>query len=64
IVGDITPSDEVPKAEKNRMEKEALENMCKLLGGGTGGHIATEEMHALWIEYDENSTPEAKVVKP
>ncbi|GJT83792.1 peroxidase 25 [Tanacetum coccineum] len=56
IVGDITPSDEAPKAEKNRMEKEALENMCKLLGGGTGA----EEMHALWIEYDENSTPEAK----
>nr|GEU73210.1 peroxidase 25 [Tanacetum cinerariifolium] len=37
IVGDITPSDGVPKAEKNQMEKEALENMCKLLGGGTGG---------------------------
>ncbi|GKC33502.1 peroxidase 25, partial [Tanacetum coccineum] len=64
IVGDITPSNGVPKAKKNRMEKEALENMCKLLGGRTGGHIASEEMHALWIEYEENSTPEAKVVKP
>nr|GEU86407.1 HD domain-containing protein 2 isoform X2 [Tanacetum cinerariifolium] len=59
IVGDITPSDGVPKAEKSRMEKEALDNMCKLLGGGP----RAEEIHALWMEYEENSTPEAKVVK-
>ncbi|KAF9680612.1 hypothetical protein SADUNF_Sadunf06G0139800 [Salix dunnii] len=45
IVGDITPSDGVPKEEKSRKEREALE------------HIE------LWNEYEENSTPEAKIVK-
>lgn len=37
IVGDITPSDGVPKAEKSRMEQEALSKMCELLGGGIRG---------------------------
>ncbi|KAJ0744649.1 putative HD/PDEase domain, 5'-deoxynucleotidase YfbR/HDDC2 [Helianthus annuus] len=59
IVGDITPSDGVPKAEKSRREKEAIDQMCKLLGGGP----RAEEIHELWMEYEENSTTEAKVVK-
>ncbi|XP_076909827.1 uncharacterized protein LOC143567241 isoform X2 [Bidens hawaiensis] len=59
IVGDITPSDGVPKAEKSRLEKEAIEHMCKLLGGGP----RADEIHELWMEYEENSTNEAKVVK-
>lgn len=37
IVGDITPSDCVPKQEKSRMEQEALDEMCKVLGGGMRG---------------------------
>lgn len=37
IVGDITPSDGVPKEEKSRREQEALDHMCKLLGGGPRG---------------------------
>ncbi|KAL8189530.1 hypothetical protein R6Q57_029096 [Mikania cordata] len=59
IVGDITPSDGVPKAEKSRREKEAIDHMCKLLGGGP----RAEELHELWMEYEENSTTEAKIVK-
>ncbi|KAK1417142.1 hypothetical protein QVD17_26264 [Tagetes erecta] len=59
IVGDITPSDGVPKEEKSRREKEAIDHMCKLLGGGP----RAEEIHELWMEYEENSTNEAKVVK-
>lgn len=59
IVGDITPSDGIPKLEKSRREKEALDQMCKLLGGGP----RAEEIHELWMEYEENSTNEAKVVK-
>ncbi|XP_024980371.1 HD domain-containing protein 2 isoform X1 [Cynara cardunculus var. scolymus] len=59
IVGDITPSDGVPKLEKSRREKEALDHMCKLLGGGP----RAEEIYELWMEYEENSTTEAKVVK-
>ncbi|KAG9456071.1 hypothetical protein H6P81_000579 [Aristolochia fimbriata] len=59
IVGDITPSDGVPKLEKSRREREALDHMCKLLGGGS----RAKEIHELWMEYEENSSPEAKVVK-
>ncbi|XP_050213731.1 uncharacterized protein LOC126665074 [Mercurialis annua] len=59
IVGDITPSDGVPKEEKSRIEGEALEHMCKLLGGG----IRAKEISQLWMEYEENSSPEAKIVK-
>ncbi|MCL7024340.1 hypothetical protein MKW94_013370 [Papaver nudicaule] len=59
IVGDITPCDGVPKEEKNRREREALDQMCNLLGGGE----RAKEINDLWMEYENNSTPEAKVVK-
>ncbi|VVB08833.1 unnamed protein product [Arabis nemorensis] len=59
IVGDITPSCGVSKEEKNRRETEALEHMCKLLGGGE----RAKEIADLWREYEANSSPEAKVVK-
>ncbi|KAL5179971.1 HD domain-containing protein 2 [Glycine soja] len=57
--GDITPSDGVPKAEKSRMEQEALSKMCELLGGG----IRAEEIKELWAEYENNSSLEANLVK-
>ncbi|WZZ18414.1 hypothetical protein YC2023_111503 [Brassica napus] len=57
--GDITPSCGVSKEEKNRRESEALEHMCKLLGGGE----RAEEIAELWREYEANASPEAKVVK-
>ncbi|KAK3020688.1 hypothetical protein RJ639_045594 [Escallonia herrerae] len=59
IVGDITPDDGIPKLEKSRQEKEALDHMCKLLGEGP----RAKEIHELWMEYEENSSMEAKVVK-
>ncbi|KAJ8634724.1 hypothetical protein MRB53_008991 [Persea americana] len=59
IVGDITPSDGISKSEKSRREQEALDYMCKLLGGGS----RATEIAELWKEYEENSSPEAKVVK-
>ncbi|CAN8287796.1 unnamed protein product [Cochlearia groenlandica] len=59
IVGDITPSCGISKEEKNRRETEALEHMCKLLGGGERAKEITE----LWREYEANASPEAKVVK-
>ncbi|XP_022731015.1 HD domain-containing protein 2-like [Durio zibethinus] len=59
IVGDITPSDGISKAEKSRREREALDCMCKLLGGGSRG----KEIEELWTEYEENSSTEAKIVK-
>ncbi|KAL2349031.1 hypothetical protein Fmac_003031 [Flemingia macrophylla] len=59
IVGDITPSDGVPKAEKSRREQEALNKMCELLGGG----MRAEEIKELWVEYENNSSFEANLVK-
>lgn len=59
IVGDITPSDGIPKSEKSRREREALNHMYNLLGGGA----RAKEMHGLWMEYEENSSLEAKIVK-
>lgn len=41
IVGDITPSDGVPKEEKSRREQEALNEMCEVLGGGMRGIYCT-----------------------
>ncbi|WOL18415.1 hypothetical protein Cni_G27210 [Canna indica] len=59
IVGDITPSDGVPKAEKSRREQEALDEMCKILGGG----LRADEIQELWAEYENNSSIEASLVK-
>lgn len=39
IVGDITPNDNIPKEEKNRLESAAIDEMCHLLEGGIGGKI-------------------------
>ncbi|KAM5567576.1 5'-deoxynucleotidase hdd1 [Rosa sericea] len=59
IVGDITPSDGVPKKEKSRMEEAALNEMCVVLGGG----MRAEEIKELWAEYENNSSIEANLVK-
>ncbi|PNX96244.1 HD domain-containing protein 2-like, partial [Trifolium pratense] len=59
IVGDITPTDGIPKEEKSRREQEALDHMCRVLGGGS----RAKEIAELWTEYEANSSPEAKFVK-
>ncbi|KAG1368052.1 putative HD domain-containing protein 2 [Cocos nucifera] len=59
IVGDITPSDGVPKAEKSRREQKALNEMCEILGGG----LRADEIKELWAEYENNSSIEARLVK-
>ncbi|KAK4604888.1 hypothetical protein RGQ29_013091 [Quercus rubra] len=58
IVHDIA-EDGISKAEKSQREREALDHMCKLLGGGS----RALEIGELWLEYEENSSPEAKIVK-
>ncbi len=50
-VGDLTPSSGVTARRKARMEREAF----KRLGSG--------ELLALWREFDEGSSPEAKLVR-
>ncbi|KAG6600790.1 hypothetical protein SDJN03_06023, partial [Cucurbita argyrosperma subsp. sororia] len=59
IVGDITPSDGVPKEEKSRRESAALNEICQLLGGGK----RADEIKELWTEYENNSSLEANLVK-
>ncbi|TYI99974.1 hypothetical protein E1A91_A13G055800v1 [Gossypium mustelinum] len=61
IVGDITPSCGVPKEEKSRREQAALTEMCKILGGGM--RVAAEEIQELWVEYENNASLEANLVK-
>ncbi|KAK7329879.1 hypothetical protein VNO77_24060 [Canavalia gladiata] len=59
IVGDISPMDGISKTEKSRREQAALDHMCKVLGGGS----AAKEIAELWMEYEANSSREAKFVK-
>ncbi|MCO5590743.1 hypothetical protein L7F22_044718 [Adiantum nelumboides] len=59
IVGDITPSCGISKEEKSRRERAAIDEMCKLLGGG----LAAEEVKELWLDYENNASVEANLVK-
>uniref|UniRef100_A0A0D6QX42 5'-deoxynucleotidase n=1 Tax=Araucaria cunninghamii TaxID=56994 RepID=A0A0D6QX42_ARACU len=58
LVHDIA-EDGIPKEEKSRRERKALDEMCQLLGGG----LRAEEIRELWNEYENNSSPEANLVK-
>ncbi|XP_075410715.1 5'-deoxynucleotidase HDDC2 [Tenrec ecaudatus] len=58
IVGDIAPADNVPKEEKHRREKEALEALTQLLP-----EDLRKEICDLWEEYETQSSAEAKYVK-
>nr|XP_057913074.1 HD domain-containing protein 2 [Doryrhamphus excisus] len=58
IVGDITPLDNVGKAEKHRQEEAAMRQLTSLTPGRVG-----QEMYGLWEEYENQSSPEARLVK-
>jgi putative hydrolase of HD superfamily len=55
-VGDITPADAVSPEEKHRRERAAVEQIFAKLPHGA-------DYRALWQEYEENRTPEARFVK-
>lgn len=55
-VGDITPHDGVPKAEKHRREVEAIEAMLADLPNGA-------ELLERWWDYERGRTPEGRWVK-
>ena len=55
-VGDITPHDNVPKAEKHRLEREAMQALLAPLPRAAS-------LEALWMEYETQSTPEGRWVK-
>ena len=59
IVGDITPHDPVSKEEKAKMEADAMAKIRDMLGDSLGG----EEVEALWHEYEDQVTDEAKLLK-
>jgi putative hydrolase of HD superfamily len=69
-VGDITPYCGVSNDEKHQLESDAMTKLCGLLPvlpGGTGttntNNAAAITIQALWKEYEEGVTEEAKLVK-
>jgi len=62
LVGDITPVDGVPKAEKNRRESTTMDYLTKSLLGRYHGGLAGEEMKATWQEYEDSKTLESQFV--
>ncbi|KAJ1963612.1 hypothetical protein IWQ62_003161 [Dispira parvispora] len=59
IVGDITPYQGISNQEKHLKEAQAMERLCELVKGSA----ASEEMMALWQEYEACETAEARLVK-
>ncbi|KAJ8355941.1 hypothetical protein SKAU_G00187350 [Synaphobranchus kaupii] len=58
IVGDIAPADNISKTEKHRREEEAMKHLTGLLQEGL-----RKEIFELWNEYEQQSSPEARLVK-
>ncbi|KAH8832848.1 HD domain-containing protein [Flagelloscypha sp. PMI_526] len=59
-VGDIAPSEGISKAEKRRLEREAMENFVHEM---LHESPASRRILNLWEEYEAGETPEAKFVK-
>ncbi|KAI9839194.1 MAG: hypothetical protein M1819_003187 [Sarea resinae] len=62
LVGDITPVDGIAKAEKSRREAETMDYICTSLLGKVGGGITGKEIRAIWQEYEDSETLDAKYV--
>ncbi|KAK2740737.1 hypothetical protein FQN57_005969 [Myotisia sp. PD_48] len=62
LVGDITPVDKVTKEEKARREDEVVEYMTKTLLGGVYGGTFGQDLRAIFHEYEEDKTLEARFV--
>ncbi|KAF2455071.1 HD domain-containing protein [Lineolata rhizophorae] len=62
LVGDITPVDKVPKEEKSRRETATMDYLCGGLLGGWSGGLQAEDIRAIWQEYEDDRTEEAKFV--
>ncbi|KAI0085731.1 HD domain-containing protein [Irpex rosettiformis] len=59
-VGDITPREGIPKAEKQRLETEAMHNIVHEM---LHDSPVAQRIYNLWQEYEVGQTPEAKFVK-
>ncbi|KLO13303.1 HD domain-containing protein [Schizopora paradoxa] len=59
-VGDIAPREGIPKETKAKLEADAMDNF---VNGMLHGSPAGRRMEALWKEYEEGKSPEARFVK-
>ncbi|KAH8116332.1 HD domain-containing protein [Phellopilus nigrolimitatus] len=59
-VGDIAPRESIPRAEKQRREAEAMHNFAHVMLHGSPAALRIE---ALWKEYEDGQTAEARFVK-
>ncbi|TFY66295.1 hypothetical protein EVG20_g4800 [Dentipellis fragilis] len=59
-VGDIAPREGIPKAEKHRLEAEAMHNFVHDM---LHNSPAAQRIEALWKEYEDQSSDEARFVK-
>ena len=69
LVGDITPVDGIPKEEKNRREATTMKYLTTGSGGLLAGRGLDEAVRragvgieAVWREYEDNETLEARFV--
>lgn len=62
LVGDITPVEGVAKAEKSRREGTTMDYLCTSLLGKVEGGMAGQDVRAIWQEYEDGVTLEAKYV--
>jgi len=59
-VGDIAPHEGIPKAEKRRLEAEAMHNFVHEM---LHNSPAAQRIETLWKEYEDGETVEARFVK-
>lgn len=62
LVGDLTPVDGVPKAEKSRREAETMDWVSSGLLGRVHDGLAGKDIREVWQEYEDGKTPESKFV--
>jgi putative hydrolase of HD superfamily len=62
LVGDLTPVDGVPKAEKNRREAATMDYLCENLLGKVHGGLAGKDIREVWQEYEDGETLESQFV--
>ena len=63
LVGDLTPADGVPKAERHRREGETLSYIKKRLLVNVNAGSAGEELGALWQEFEDGESLESRFVQ-
>lgn len=62
ICGDITPKDNMPKEQKRRIELDAMQTICNDILPASC-KFASDEFMALFLEYENKTSAEARFVK-